>query len=137
MESTHFRGTANDFSYLVGMTLQNRMPWNTLALNFNTIAPTLSETREIIYILLKELETLHSTLKEKEKLLMNYQKESKSFEENKLTDIQHLETFSESETFGEDIQQQYNSLVDTEIIENAKESINEADVNSISSRTET
>ena len=47
-----------EVSYLVGMALQNTMPWNTLAILLKKLSPTLNEAREIIDILLKELEAL-------------------------------------------------------------------------------
>ena len=65
-----------DFSHFVALTLQNRMPWKTLNSLLKDLAPTLNETREIICILLKELETLQSSLQKKEKELLNYQNDS-------------------------------------------------------------
>ena len=115
MESKTFRGTKNDFSYLVDMALQSRMPWNILTLNFNALAPTLNETKEIISILLKELEILHSTLNEKEKLLEEYQNSSDSFEETK-TIVQENDTFEEIESIHE-----HDPLADTKLIEDSIE----------------
>ena len=85
MESNGFKGIKNDFLYLLNMASQNRMSWNVLAFNFNSLAPSLNETREIISILLKELEALHITLQKKDKLLEEYQNESKSVAGNELT----------------------------------------------------
>ena len=62
MDSNICKGTKNDFSYFVDMALQNRMPWKTLASLLTDLAPTLNDTREVISILLKELEALKSTL---------------------------------------------------------------------------
>ena len=115
MESTHFRGTANDFSYLVGMALQNRMPWNILALNFNTLAPTFNETRKIISILSNELEKLHSTLNEKEKMLEEYRNSNDSIEETK-TSVQENDCFEETESIYE-----HDPLADTKLIEDSIE----------------
>ena len=73
MESNIYKGTKNDFSYFVDMALQNRMPWKTLASLLTDLAPTLNDTREVISILLKELEALKSTLQKKDELLEKYQ----------------------------------------------------------------
>ena len=56
-----------DFSHFVRLTLKNRMPWKTLGLLLKDLAPSLNETRGIICILLKELETLQSRLQMKER----------------------------------------------------------------------
>ena len=62
----------NDFSYFISMALQKTMPWTTpwttLAILLKDLAPTLNETREIISILLKELESLQSVLEKKHEL---------------------------------------------------------------------
>ena len=112
MESNHFRGTKNDFSYLVDMALQSRMPWNILALNFNTLAPTLNETREIISILLKELEKLQSTLQKKEKLLEKFQTSMDNFEETKIQESYTFEKITEcySETVTDDIEERMDDM---------------------------
>ena len=81
MESNNQRITKTHFSHFVLMTIQNRMSWKILASLFTELAPTLNETREIISILLKELEALQSTLEKKEELLEKYQKGSDNFEE--------------------------------------------------------
>ena len=65
MESNICKGTKNDFSYFIDMALQNRMPWKTLASLLTDLAPTLNETREIVRILLHELEAMKSTLQNK------------------------------------------------------------------------
>ena len=96
MSSTEFKHYKYDFSHFVSMALQNTMPWQTLSMLFKDLAPTLNETREIIGILLKELEALQSTLKTKEKLLEEYQRENDSFEETELRKVQDDVTVAES-----------------------------------------
>ena len=49
------------------------MPWKTLTILLKDLAPTLNETREIISILLKELEALHTTLQKKDKEVKAYE----------------------------------------------------------------
>ena len=83
MESNIERITKTHFSHFIIMTLQNRMSWKTLASLFTELAPTLNETREIISILLKELEALQSIIQQKEELLQKYQKRCDDFEEIK------------------------------------------------------
>ena len=73
MNSTMCIGTSSDFILYLKMALQKRLPWKTLAIIFTDVAPTLSETREIITILLKELETLHLALLPKQTELKEYQ----------------------------------------------------------------
>ena len=74
MTSNEFKQNKYDFSHFVSMALKNMMPWPTLSMLFKDLAPTLSETREIIGILLKELEALQSMLQMKEKLLKKHQR---------------------------------------------------------------
>ena len=76
-----YKGTKPDFSNFVALTLENRMPWKTLTSLLKDLAPLLNETREIICILLKQLEILQSTLYKKEKELEMYQKNG-SFKES-------------------------------------------------------
>ena len=97
MESNTSKNDKNDFSYLVGMALWNRMPWNILAFNFNSLPLTLYETREIIGILLKELEALQSTLEKKEKLLEKYESVSDSVEGNEMVKEKFSVTLIETE----------------------------------------
>ena len=129
MEQNLCRGTRNDFSYFVKMALQNRMPWNVLAFNLNSLAPTLNETKEIIGILLKELETLQLTLKKKEQQLEKCQtKKVNVLEPTPLeTDINELNDLSGTVTRDDDI---YEKEVDMEYIEN-KDSGTEATVERI------
>ena len=117
MESNNERITKTHFSHFVLMTLQNRMSWKTLASLFTELAPTLNETREIISILLKELEALQSTLEKKEKLLEKYQKGSDSFEETGTIEnaIVNNDSSVETETIEDDI----------EVLEEVKDKINE------------
>ena len=58
-----------DFSYFVRMALENNIPWKSLAMIFKDLTPTLDETREVISILVKELEALQLALKEKDREL--------------------------------------------------------------------
>ena len=88
MNSKCYKGTKNDFSHFINMALQERMPWNILAFLLKRLAPTLNKTREIICILLTELEALQSTLHEKEKDIENYQNH---FEENSGESEQEVE----------------------------------------------
>ena len=73
--SNVYKGSKTDFSYLVGMSLQRRMPWGTLASLLKDLAPTLEETRDVISILLKELESLQLSLQKKEKEVETFQKQ--------------------------------------------------------------
>ena len=101
MESNNERITKTHFSHFVLMTLQNKMPWKTLASLLTDLSPTLNETREIISILLKELEVLQKTLQEKEKLLENFQKESGDFEEIEMNLAKN--TVEDNETIADDM----------------------------------
>ena len=59
MATKSYKGNKTDFSHFINMALQDRMPWKTLGMLLNDFAPTVNETREVISILLKELESLH------------------------------------------------------------------------------
>ena len=76
---------ALDASYFVSKALQNSLPWTILAMILKDLAPTLDEANHVISILLKELETLHLTLKEKDKELKMYQNVGASVDTLNLT----------------------------------------------------
>ena len=80
MREDEFGSNKNDFSYFVNMALRNTMPWTTLAIFLKDLAPTLNESREIISILLKELETLNSVLQEKQSQLKSYTENSQNLD---------------------------------------------------------
>ena len=73
MESNVYKNSKPDYSNFVALTLQNRMPWKMLSSILFNLSPTLTETKEIICILLKELEALHLILQKKDKELEKYQ----------------------------------------------------------------
>ena len=86
MDSENCKGTVTEFSYYVSKALQNRMPWKSLAILLNDVAPTLNETREVISILLKELETLHLAFQAKQDELKKYQEKSETIEQVDITE---------------------------------------------------
>ena len=103
MNSKSYKGTKNDFSHFITMALQNRMPWNILSFLLKRLAPTLNETREIISILLKELETLQSTLHDKEKAIENYQSNFEEKSKETEQEVEDQENFSiQTETNADD-----------------------------------
>ena len=55
------------FCNLIGMALQNKMPWGMLANTLDFIIPSFEESKQVIIILLKELENLQVRLMEKER----------------------------------------------------------------------
>ena len=71
MEFNVRKRTKPDFSNFVALTLENRMPWKTLNSLLFDLAPTLNEPREIIGILLKELEEKELTKYENSTLTAN------------------------------------------------------------------
>ena len=81
MESTVCK---TDFSYFVRMAVQNNIPWESLEMILKDLTPSLNETREVISILLKELETLQLALKEKDKELEMYQNVDASMDNQNL-----------------------------------------------------
>ena len=89
MKSKGCKGTKNDFTYFIAMALQNRMPWNILSFLLKRLAPTLNETREIICILLTELQALQSTLHTNKE--NDIQSRQSSFEENSKENGQEVE----------------------------------------------
>ena len=124
MESNDYKGTKTDF---VRMALQYKMPKTTLTLILKDLAPTLNETREIICILLKELEALQLTLKKKDKELDTYRKGKNSEDyqnialelepvPNIVQENEQQSTISDIETLDDEI----------EVLEVVKESMNEA-----------
>ena len=59
--------TMTVFCNLIGMALQNKMPWGMLANTLDCIIPSFEESKQVIIILLKELENLQVRLMEKER----------------------------------------------------------------------
>ena len=79
-------GIKTDFSHFVNLALQDRMTWQTLAVLLNNFAPTLNKTKEVISILLKELETLHLAFQKNQEEIRRYQNHKSvqiSYESNK------------------------------------------------------
>ena len=99
MNSKMCKGESSDFCFYVSMALKDRLPWRALAIIFNDAAPTLNETREIINILLRELETLHLALRGKQTELGEYQVERQTFANSKSNDRDHL---AENEIIADD-----------------------------------
>ena len=129
MEPIICKGTKSDFTYLISMALQNRMQWKVLDSLFQNLAPNLNETREIISILLKELEALKSALQEKERMLKKYQG-SKIVEESEIMKVQNCTTFVKTETIKDNTHDDSpgeNRLIenDIEVLELGNETINE------------
>ena len=58
-----------DFCQLIGMALQSKMSWKVLANILEGIIPSFEESKEVINILLIELEKLQLRLMEKEKVV--------------------------------------------------------------------
>ena len=134
MESTIYK---TDFSYFVRMALKNDMPWKTLAIILKELTPTLVETREVICILLKELEKLQSTLKKKDKELKMYQN-SNFTEESQENIVENHNIGMVTESIPDNQRcinnQEHNSAIETEfetldneieVLEVVKESIND------------
>ena len=135
MESNINKGTKTDFSYFVRMALQDNLAWKSLAMILKDFAPTLIETREVIGILLKELEALQSTLKKKDKELEMYQNNGSSEESQKKNVETHnfglvTESIQDNQRCIKEKEQ--SSVIESETIEDeievlevVKESINE------------
>ena len=123
MESNINKQTTPDFSHFVALTLENRMQWKTLSFLLKDLAPSLNETREIISILLKELEVLQSTLKIKDKELEIYQKNSSS--EKSQENNAENQNIHGSEQQSAEILQAETMDDEIEVVEVVKESIDE------------
>ena len=106
-------------SHLVGMALQNTLPWTSLAILLNDLSPTLIEAREVINILLKELETLQLSFEKKEKELELFQKGNPMTSvESDLSNGQEMNNSSETELILENRNELDASLPETETSEN-------------------
>ena len=51
-----------DFRYFISLALQNKLGWQSLPSILSDFTPTLQDSKEVIEVLLKELEKLHSEL---------------------------------------------------------------------------
>ena len=83
MATKTYKGNKTDFSHFVKMALQDRMSWKTLETLLNDFAPTVNETREVISILLKELEALYLEFQKNKEVLKKYQEVSETLVERK------------------------------------------------------
>ena len=83
MATKTYKGNKTDFSHFVKMALQDRMSWKTLETLLNDFAPTVNETREVISILLKELEALYLEFQKNKEVLKKYQEESETLVDRK------------------------------------------------------
>ena len=133
MEPNIFNGSKADFTYFITMALRKKMSWNTLKILLIDVASSLEETREVISILLRELETLHSILEKKDKELEKYRIDGFTVETQK-NEVEDQNYFSETETIPDNSQEneQQNYEIETEtmddeieILDVVKESINE------------
>ena len=143
MESNVYKGSKTDFSYFVTMTLQNRMPWKMLSSILINLAPTLDETRKIICILLRELESLHCTLKRRDIKQAKYQNSDFTAEIQK-NYIEHYNKTLETEMTTNEIQEHVEQISvpgnetiedEVEVLEVVKESMNDAILLDISEDT--
>ena len=132
MESNVYNGTKTDFSYFVRMALQDSLAWKSLAMILKDLSPTLDETREVISILLTELEALQSTLKKKDKELEMYLYNGSSQKKNAENHNIGLVTENTQNNQRCIKEQEQSSAIETETIEGeievlevVKESINE------------
>ena len=91
---------ALDASYFVSKALQNSLSWTSLAMILKDLAPTLDEAIAIIGILLNELESLQSSLQNKDKVLEEYQNKNELLIDKTEEDKSTLE--SETETIEDD-----------------------------------
>ena len=71
------------FCNLIGMALQNKMPWEMLANTLDCIIPSFEESRQVIKILLKELENLQ----EKVDFFKNSEHKDGSLSETELIEV--------------------------------------------------
>ena len=51
-----------DFRYFISLALKNKLAWQSLPSILSDFTPTLEDSKEVIEVLIKELEKLHSEL---------------------------------------------------------------------------
>ena len=117
-----------DFCQLIGMALQSKMSWKVLANILEGIIPSFEESKEVINILLIELEKLQLILMEKEKV------DNKSNAQDEIPeDIESIadEKFTE-EIVENDVHVQYNITTETEHFSNKAKKLEDTLPESIS-----
>ena len=77
----------------IKMTIENKIPWTTLASLLDEMAPTLKECKQLIKILLKELQIVHRQ-KKAENLPKTIEREETSNDVLKIDDDDDLNVFS-------------------------------------------
>ena len=104
------------FCNLIGMALQNKMPWGMLANTLDCIIPSFEESKQVIKILLKELENLQLRLMKKENDDMGETSKAFDLVENRNEQVNEIDdSLPENETIEDDI----------EVLEVVKERIDE------------
>ena len=63
--SKYSDGINVDSKYLIELATQNKMSWKTLEMLLEDLIPTLAKSKQVIKLLIQELQTLHSKLKGK------------------------------------------------------------------------
>ena len=121
MATKTYKGNKTDFSHFINMALQDRMPWKNLGVLLNYFAPTLDETREIISILLNELEALYFESQKNKEALKKYQEESETLvDSERLIDDAREVVENPEESFDPEM------LFDTQSSEESEETMNGA-----------
>ena len=95
MEPNIISDTKTDFQNFITMALRRKMSWKTLKILLIDVASSLDETREVISILLRELETLQSLLEKKDKELEIYRIDGFTVEtqKNEVEDQNYMSEF--------------------------------------------
>ena len=124
----------DDFKSLIGMALNNKFSWKSLGNLLEEMAPTSVEYKQLVTVLLAELEALHKQSKvvnKPEELTEIHQNEVKSFEtseteDQKVNDFdqdnqsENVQTFGIVENIEETISQMFESNPDTKAEEEKK-----------------
>ena len=89
-----------DFRYFISLALQNKLGWQSLPSILSDFTPTLQDSKEVIEVLLKELEKLHSELSRTRKVS----------DETSESEVIEIDQADSTEQFSENVSLEANDL---------------------------
>ena len=114
-----------DFCYFIQMALEKNISWEMLAIFLNDLTPTLEKSKEVIDILLKELQTLQ--LKLDENLKANTEEVTEKLSEDCLNSVNEVSVESEPNSDQNQLDHRYEHSFAHSEVESLNEEHNDED----------
>ena len=112
-----------DFEYFVNLALANKLSWDSLIVILNDWTPTLTKSKEVIEILVKELQKRQTYFQEPEKLVPN--EEIDSNVPQALSELSNpMESDADAKEWQDDHENSDDEKINNDIIEVSQEQLN-------------